>query len=70
MNWLQLAPSRIGQERSRAAEQLLLDPDAPAVRDLIRDAVLKGRVRAIPAGRGKVAILPLGNLRERCVRSV
>jgi len=47
--------------RGRDVERILLDPEVPELREFVREAILNGTVRVIPAGPGRIAILPLGN---------
>jgi hypothetical protein len=37
---------------------LTVDPNAPCMRDFVLRHVLRGTIRVIPAGRGKLAIIP------------
>ena len=62
MNQPQMAQFGIGRDWSRNSEPLFLDPEAPDTPEFIRNAVLSGSIRVIPAGHGKVAILPMVDL--------
>ena len=50
------ASSRYGT--SKDSTPLTVDPNAPCMRDFVLRHVLKGTIRVIPAGRGKLAIIP------------
>jgi hypothetical protein len=45
-------------EASKDSMPLTVDPDSPCMRDFVLRHVLKGTIRVIPAGRGKLAIIP------------
>ncbi len=57
-----LHPSRPSSryETSEHSAPLTVDPNAPWMRDFVLRHVLKGTIRVIPAGRGKLAIIPTG----------
>ena len=57
-----LHPSRPSNryETSKHSTPLTVDPNAPCMRDFVLRHVLKGTIRVIPAGRGKLAIIPTG----------
>ncbi len=39
-------------------ESLIVDPSAPAVREFLRQATIEGLIRTVPAGPGRVFVLP------------
>jgi len=47
-------------EPSKDSTPLTVDANAPCMRDFVQRHVLKGTIRVIPAGRGKLAIIPTG----------
>ena len=57
-----LRPSRPSSrhETSKHSTRWTVDPNAPWMRDFVLRHVLKGTIRVIPAGRGKLAIIPTG----------
>ena len=60
MTPLHLAHSSSPYETSEHSAPLTVDPSAPRMRDFVLRHVLKGTIRVIPAGRGKLAIIPTG----------
>ena len=55
-----LHPSHLSSryEASKHSALLTVDPNTPCMRDFVLRHVLKGTIRVIPAGRGKLAIIP------------
>lgn len=45
-------------ETSKHSTQWTVDSNAPCTRDFVLRHVLKGTIRVIPAGQGKLAIIP------------
>ena len=60
MNTLQRSNLSGRSETSKYSEPLTVDASSPCMRDFVLRHVLEGTIRVIPAGRGKLAIIPTG----------